>query len=67
MEDWLPTIMSQRGQPDLKKQLLTSYKAGNRSYEKIRLDGYDQTPVITNLKLDLFERFHEALSSLTRK
>lgn len=47
MEDWLPTIMSQLGQPDLKKQLLTSYKAGDRSYEKIHLDGYDQTPVIT--------------------
>ncbi|MEQ1485444.1 arylsulfatase [Methyloglobulus sp.] len=47
MEDWLPTIMSQLGQPDLKKKLLTSYKAGSRSYERIHLDGYDQTPLIT--------------------
>jgi arylsulfatase len=110
MEDWIPTILSQLGEPDLKKKLLASYKAGNRSYEKIHLDGYDQTPlitgkgpsnrkefffftettlhgvrmqdwkflfkkqdkwfngvqesmvtpIITNLKLDPFERFHEA-------
>ena len=47
MEDWLPTIMAQVGEPDLKKKLLTSYKAGDRTYEKIHLDGYDQTPMIT--------------------
>lgn len=47
MEDWIPTIMSQLGEPDLKEKLLKSYKAGNRSYEKIHLDGYDQTPLIT--------------------
>ncbi|MDZ7597444.1 MAG: hypothetical protein U5J82_03935 [Desulfobacterales bacterium] len=34
-------------QPDLKTKLLTSYKAGNRNYEKIHLDGYDQSDVIT--------------------
>jgi len=110
MEDWLPTIMAQLGEPDLKNKLLTSYKAGNTNYEKIHLDGYDQsalltgkghtnrhefffftettlhgvrigdwkflfkkqdqwfngvqqtmvTPLITNLKLDPFERFHES-------
>ncbi len=47
MEDWLPTIMARLGQPDLKQKLLTSYKAGNRSYKRIHLDGYDQTPLIT--------------------
>ena len=47
MEDWLPTIMSQLGEPDLKTKLLSSYSAGDRSYQKIHLDGYDQTPVIT--------------------
>lgn len=47
MEDWLPTIMSQLGEPKLKEKLLTTYKAGTRSYEKIHLDGYDQTDVIT--------------------
>lgn len=47
MEDWLPTIMSQVGEPKVKDKLLTNYKAGNRSYENIHLDGYDQTPLIT--------------------
>jgi arylsulfatase A-like enzyme len=110
MEDWLPTIMANVGEPDLKAKLLTNYKAGDRSYERIHLDGYDQTemisgkgkskrkefyfftetklhgvrygdfkflfvkqdkwfngvqqnmitPLVTNLKLDPFERFHEA-------
>lgn len=110
MEDWLPTIMAGIGQPNLKEQLLTSYTAGDQTYTRIHLDGYDQTamitatgptqrkefyyftetklhgirygdfkflfvkqdkwfngvqqnmitPLVTNLKLDPFERFHEA-------
>ncbi|WP_346187819.1 arylsulfatase [Rubritalea halochordaticola] len=109
MEDWVPTIMSMLGQPDLKDNLLKGHKMGDKTY-KVHLDGYDQTdlltnlgkskrkeffyfteatlhgvrygdwkflfkkqdkwfngvqqdlttPVITNLKLDPFERFHEA-------
>lgn len=109
MEDWMPTIMSMLGQPDLKQQLLSGARIGGKRY-KVHLDGYDQTalltqqgpsarkeffyftettlhglrygdwkflfkdqkrwfngvqdnlvtPYITNLKLDPFERFHEA-------
>lgn len=109
MEDWMPTIMSQLGQPNLKTQLLAGEKIGDRDY-RVHLDGYDQsallagtgpsarkeffyftettfhglrygdwkflfteqdkwfngvtnylsTPLITNLKMDPFERFHEA-------
>jgi len=109
MEDWLPTIMSMVGEPDLKAGLLQGRKVGKMTY-KVHLDGYDQTdlltgkgpskrkefyyftettlhglrygdwkllfksqdkwfngvqndlvtPIITNLKLDPFERFHEA-------
>lgn len=109
MEDWLPTIMAQIGQPDLKQRLLDGMSAMGRDYN-VHLDGYDQsdmitgkgksnrleflyftettlhgirfgdwkflfkqqdkwfnglqldlsTPLITNLKLDPFERFHEA-------
>jgi arylsulfatase len=109
MEDWIPTIMSQLGQPDLKERLLNGAKIGETTY-KVHLDGYDQSdvikgtghskrkeffyftetkfhgvrygdwkflfteqdkwfngvqnqltsPLITNLKLDPFERFHEA-------
>jgi len=109
MEDWVPTLMSQLGEPDLKQKLLKGTKIGSKKY-KVHLDGYDQTdlitgkgptqrkefyyftetafhglrygdwkflfksqdkwfngvqnnlvtPLITNLKLDPFERFHEA-------
>jgi arylsulfatase len=109
MEDWMPTILSMLGQPDLKDKLLKGHKVGNMTY-KVHLDGVDQTdlitgkgpskrkdfyyftettlhglrygdwkflfkkqdrwfngvqenlttPFITNLKLDPFERFHEA-------
>jgi len=46
MEDWAPTIMSQLGQPKLKDELLIGAKIGNTTY-KVHLDGYDQTPVLT--------------------
>jgi len=109
MEDWIPTILSVLGEPNLKQELLKGKKIGKMTY-KVHLDGYDQTallsgkgpsarkdfyyftettlhglrygdwkflfkkqdkwfngvqeqmttPFITNLKLDPFERFHEA-------
>jgi arylsulfatase A-like enzyme len=109
MEDWMPTIMSWVGEKNIKEELLTGKKIGERNY-KVHLDGYDQsdlllnqgkskrkefyyftetkfhglrygdwkllfvdqegwfrspqlslsTPIITNLKLDPFERFHKA-------
>lgn len=46
MEDWMPTIMSQLGQPDLKQQLLDGTEIGGTSY-RVHLDGYDQTPMLT--------------------
>jgi arylsulfatase len=109
MEDWIPTLMSLLGQPDLKQQLLAGKEIGGKEY-RVHLDGFDQTglvtklepsqrkefyyfteavlhgvrygewkflfktqdkwfngiqqnmvtPLVTNLKLDPFERFHEA-------
>jgi arylsulfatase A-like enzyme len=109
MEDWIPTIMSQLGQPNLVEELKKGKEVGGKKY-KVHLDGYDQsdlitqkgpskrkefyyftettlhgirygdwkflfkqqdkwfngirenlnTPLITNLKVDPFERFHEA-------
>lgn len=46
MEDWIPTIMSELGRPDLKEDLLDGADIGGKTY-KVHLDGYDQTPVIT--------------------
>jgi arylsulfatase A-like enzyme len=46
MEDWVPTIMANVGEPGVKEKLLTGYKAGDMTY-KVHLDGYDQTELIT--------------------
>ena len=46
LEDWMPTIMAQLGQPDLKEQLLEGLQVGDTTYT-VHLDGYDQTPIIT--------------------
>ncbi len=46
MEDWIPTIMSQLGQPDLKEDLLDGAEIGGTTY-RVHLDGYDQTPILT--------------------
>jgi arylsulfatase len=46
MEDWIPTIMSELGQPDVKEQLLEGADIGGTNY-RVHLDGYDQTPVLT--------------------
>ena len=46
MEDWIPTIMSMLGQPNLKEQLLEGHNIGAQSYN-VHLDGYDQTDILT--------------------
>ncbi|WP_226581387.1 arylsulfatase [Acuticoccus sediminis] len=46
MEDWIPTIMSQLGQPELKEQLLEGHEIGDTTY-RVHLDGYDQSPMLT--------------------
>ena len=46
MEDWIPTIMAQLGQPDLREDLLDGADIGGKEY-RVHLDGYDQTPILT--------------------
>ncbi|WP_217703905.1 arylsulfatase [Salipiger sp. HF18] len=46
MEDWTPTIMSQLGRTDLKEDLLDGADIGGTEY-RVHLDGYDQTPILT--------------------
>ena len=45
MEDWVPTIMANLGQPNLKDNLLDGHEIGGNDY-RVHLDGYDQTPVL---------------------
>ncbi len=47
-QDWVPTLMAVAGVPDIKEQLLTSYQAGNKTFEKIHLDGYNLLPYLEN-------------------
>lgn len=43
--DWLPTLASIAGEPDLKNKLLTGYKANGNNY-KVHLDGFDQSNLL---------------------
>jgi arylsulfatase A-like enzyme len=40
-EDWLLTLMTAAGEPDVKSKLLDGYSAGDKTF-KVHLDGYDQ-------------------------
>jgi arylsulfatase A-like enzyme len=44
--DWLPTLASMAGDPQVTQKLLKGYKPGDVTY-KIHLDGYDLTPYLT--------------------
>jgi arylsulfatase A-like enzyme len=43
MEDWMPTFLAAAGDPDVKEKLLTSLKAGDKTF-KNHLDGYNFVP-----------------------
>ncbi|QVM85486.1 arylsulfatase [Novosphingobium decolorationis] len=46
MEDWVPTIMSHLGQPNLVAELKSGKRIGNMTY-KVHLDGVDQTDLVS--------------------
>ncbi len=43
--DWLPTILSYAGDPDIKQQLLEGHTANGMAV-KVHLDGYDMTELL---------------------
>ncbi|RYZ14981.1 MAG: arylsulfatase, partial [Myxococcaceae bacterium] len=45
-EDWLPTLVSAAGDPDIVRKLLDGHDAGARHFH-VHLDGYDQTPLLS--------------------
>ena len=47
MEDWVPTLMSWVGEPNLKDELLQGKKIGDKTF-KVHLDGYDQSDLLLN-------------------
>lgn len=44
--DWLPTLLSAAGAPQIKESLAAGYEAGGRTY-RVHLDGYDFLPYLT--------------------
>ena len=45
-EDWLPTLVSAAGEPDVVQKLLDGHDAGDKHF-KVHLDGYDQTELLS--------------------
>tara|TARA_R110000772_G_scaffold141114_4_gene250480 strand:- start:116084 stop:117637 length:1554 start_codon:yes stop_codon:yes gene_type:complete len=43
--DWLPTLLTAVGEPDIKDKLLRGHRVGNKTF-KVYLDGYDQTELL---------------------
>lgn len=54
--DWLPTLASIAGEPDLTKKLLTGYKANGINY-KIHLDGFDQSALLRGTGKSVRDKF----------
>ncbi|NPC75336.1 MULTISPECIES: arylsulfatase [Corallococcus] len=45
-EDWLPTLVSAAGEPDVVQKLLDGHDAGDKHF-KVHMDGYDQTALLS--------------------
>jgi len=43
--DWMPTLASLAGEPDLAKKLLNGYSANGKNYN-VHLDGFDQSAIL---------------------
>ena len=44
--DWLPTLLSAAGEPDMKEKLLGGHEAAGKTFN-VHLDGYDLLPYLT--------------------
>ena len=44
-QDWLPTLLSAAGEPDISNKLKSGYRSGDKTF-KVHLDGFDQSPVL---------------------
>jgi arylsulfatase len=49
--DWMPTLLSAAGDPDVKTKLLTGHEAAGKTF-RVHLDGYDQLPYLTGQVAD---------------
>ena len=44
--DWLPTLLSAAGEPDITQKLFDGHEADGKTF-RVHLDGYDQLPYLT--------------------
>lgn len=54
--DWMPTLASIAGEPDLVKKALTGYKANGNTY-KVHLDGFDQSNLLRGTAKSARDKF----------
>ncbi len=47
-EDWVPTLVSAAGEPNVKDKLLTGYQAAGTTF-KVHIDGYDQRDLLSGI------------------
>jgi arylsulfatase len=45
-EDWMPTLLTAVGEPNIKEKLLKGHTANGKTF-KVHLDGYDQTELLS--------------------
>jgi arylsulfatase A-like enzyme len=45
-QDWLPTLLSAAGDPDIKEKLKSGYQVGDQEF-KVHIDGYNFLPYLT--------------------
>jgi len=54
--DWMPTLASIGGEPDLIKKLLSGYGANGKNY-KVHLDGFDQSALLRGTGKSVRDKF----------
>lgn len=54
--DWMPTLASIAGEPNLVKKLLTGYTANGKNY-KVHLDGFDQSALLRGTAKSARDKF----------
>jgi len=56
-EDWVPTLVSAAGEPNVTQKLLTGYAAAGKTF-KVHLDGYNQTDYLAGKGEDPRKEFY---------
>ena len=50
--DWMPTLLTAAGEPNVKEKLLQGHRAGDKTFN-VYLDGYDQTELLASMPVNV--------------